>query len=228
MRQSVFPQASTDRLKSLCAAVSYQNVVTGDIATVPQTVWEYATRTLTSGGGGGGGASAADIYAHRDYGLGIEEGLVRLHVPIVSHPEVEFYVDGVRVPMAEGECWYLDLGLLHRVSNPGPNERIHLVVDCEVGAMLLDMLPAAADGESEVLELSRNAAQSSWAHFERFRECALEVPALLAGLRRHGDAEAFIEAVVQAGARSGFRFGPEDVRSAMQAGRRAWIERNLF
>lgn len=69
------------------------------------------------------------IKEHRDPELCFEQGEVRLHFPLHTHEEVEFVVDGERVRMQEGECWYINANLPHRVSNPGPGERIHLVVD---------------------------------------------------------------------------------------------------
>ena len=77
-------------------------------------------------------APGAAIRPHRDAELAFERGEARLHVPIVSHPDVEFVIDGERVPMAAGTCWYINANLTHHVRNPGPGERIHLVVDCTV------------------------------------------------------------------------------------------------
>ena len=42
-------------------------------------------------------------------GLEIEDSVVRLTIPIVSPPEVEFYLNHELVPMKPGECWYLRL-----------------------------------------------------------------------------------------------------------------------
>jgi hypothetical protein len=49
------------------------------------------------------------IKEHRDYDLGYDLGEARLHVPIVTDPEVAFHLRNRRVTMAEGETWYLDL-----------------------------------------------------------------------------------------------------------------------
>ena len=53
------------------------------------------------------------IREHRDYDLGYAEGQVRLHVPVITNTEVEFFLDAQRIEMHEGECWYLDLSLPH-------------------------------------------------------------------------------------------------------------------
>jgi quercetin dioxygenase-like cupin family protein len=70
------------------------------------------------------------IHEHRDFDLGERWGVVRVHIPVLTHPEIEFILDGERVVMNEGESWYLDLSLPHRVENNGATARIHLVIDC--------------------------------------------------------------------------------------------------
>ena len=54
---------------------------------------------------------------------------VRVHVPIVTFPEVEFLCGDASTRMAAGECWIFDTWRMHNVLNPTPNERIHLVAD---------------------------------------------------------------------------------------------------
>ena len=83
------------------------------------------------------------IKEHRDYELGFEDGEVRLHIPVITNPEVEFVLNQVRIVMNEGECWYLNVNLPHCVANRGPADRIHLVIDCVVNDWLHDQLLAA-------------------------------------------------------------------------------------
>jgi GNAT superfamily N-acetyltransferase len=84
------------------------------------------------------------VKEHRDYDLGFEDGEVRLHVPVITNPQVEFVLNQVRVVMNEGECWYLDVNKPHRVANHGNADRIHLVIDCEVNDWLRDLLLGTA------------------------------------------------------------------------------------
>lgn len=74
-------------------------------------------------------AVGADIKPHSDYCLGYEDGSFRLHIPIVTNSEVEFILDGTRLIMNEGECWYIDANFIHSVANRGTQDRIHLVID---------------------------------------------------------------------------------------------------
>ncbi len=54
---------------------------------------------------------------------------VRLHIPVVTRPEVRFSCGDEIVHMAAGEAWLFDNWRQHRVENPTPQERIHLVAD---------------------------------------------------------------------------------------------------
>lgn len=54
---------------------------------------------------------------------------VRLHVPVITYPEVRFTCGGTSVHMAAGEAWIFDNWRRHRVENPTPHERVHLVAD---------------------------------------------------------------------------------------------------
>lgn len=81
-----------------------------------------AVRLLNLGAG-------AEIKPHTDYCLGYEDGEFRLHIPIITNSNVEFILDGQRIIMNEGECWYLNTNFLHSVKNGGDTDRIHLVID---------------------------------------------------------------------------------------------------
>jgi hypothetical protein len=78
----------------------------------------------------------SQIHPHNDEGLGFDAGSVRLHVPLQSTPEVTFELDGTPVPMAPGECWYLDLRRPHAAANRSASRRVHLVIDCRVDEWL--------------------------------------------------------------------------------------------
>lgn len=78
------------------------------------------------------------ILEHRDHKLSFQDGVARIHVPIKTSPHVQFFLDGNEVKMGEGEAWYLNFNLKHKVSNDGPDERIHLVLDCIVNDWLAE------------------------------------------------------------------------------------------
>ena len=74
----------------------------------------------------------AIIKPHRDVELAFERGEARLHIAILTNPDVEFLVEDRRVVMEAGTCWYINANLTHRVANRGDTDRVHLVVDCRV------------------------------------------------------------------------------------------------
>lgn len=83
--------------------------------------------------------AGAIIKEHTDKELYFEKGEARLHFPVITNPFVEFYLDNDRLPMQEGECWYINANLPHRLANNGSNNRIHLVVDCIVNNWLREV-----------------------------------------------------------------------------------------
>jgi hypothetical protein len=87
--------------------------------------------------------SGAIIKEHRDHELAFEHGEARLHIPIFTNEQVEFWVQNQRIPMEVGDCWYINANLPHRVANHGPSDRIHLVIDCVVNDWLQQLFEQA-------------------------------------------------------------------------------------
>jgi hypothetical protein len=76
--------------------------------------------------------AGAVIKPHADHDLSFEDGEVRIHIPVITNPELEFFLEEDKLSMPAGTCWYLNLSLTHRVNNFGTNDRIHLVIDGKV------------------------------------------------------------------------------------------------
>lgn len=62
-------------------------------------------------------------------------------------------------------------------------------------------------------------------HFEQFRQLVLREPSLQQQLREPSSLPAFFDLTVQLGAERGYHFSAEDVQAALNASRRAWLER---
>ena len=90
------------------------------------------------------------ILRHSDPLHTIAKDLVRLHVPVVTNPQVRFTVNDVRVPLAVGETWHVDVRFPHEVANEGEADRVHLVMDLIPTPELARMLQ-----EAEVLAAGR-------------------------------------------------------------------------
>jgi hypothetical protein len=88
-------------------------------------------------------APGAVIKEHTDYMLGWEDGEVRVHVPVITSPKVEFMHVGERVEMEPGTAWYLNFSLPHSVANRSERDRIHLVIDCVVDEWLQELMREA-------------------------------------------------------------------------------------
>lgn len=73
---------------------------------------------------------ASTIHEHYDHDLGPPGRYLRLHIPLLSPPDVAFLLNGLRVPMQPGECWFRDLSRPRRVNNCSNLPRIHLVLNC--------------------------------------------------------------------------------------------------
>jgi hypothetical protein len=81
------------------------------------------------------------LHPHRDLSGTLELGKIRYHVPLETNPEVKFFVDKQRVPMTVGEMWALNTSYLHAVENQSQFDRVHLVVEVEVGKWSWSLLP---------------------------------------------------------------------------------------
>jgi quercetin dioxygenase-like cupin family protein len=83
------------------------------------------------------------IKEHADLDLSVEEGTARIHIPVVTNPGVEFYLNGSRVVMEAGSAWYLRLSDPHSVHNSGDSDRVHMVIDAVANDWLRTMLESA-------------------------------------------------------------------------------------
>ena len=147
------------------------------------------------------------IREHQDYDLGYEQGEVRIHVPVQTNPQVEFYLDNKRIIMNPGECWYLDLHRPHRVHNRGTTDRIHLVIDCILNDWLRDII---AQGKPY------DGKESS---FEEFRRQVLSDPSLSAQLATIPNMKELTAKVLELGTQLGYDFIASDLEAAVRIAR---------
>jgi hypothetical protein len=149
----------------------------------------------------------ARIREHRDYRIGLEFGEVRLHVPLVTGPQVEFILNGLPLAAAPGECWYVDVTQPHRLTNNGSIARLHLVLDCVLDPWLEEVL--------------REAARSP---FERMQALVDSNPAVAEALWKEIDRTAFVARTVELAAAHGIVLGPGEVESALAHGMVRWFD----
>lgn len=85
-------------------------------------------------------AAGGRIGKHRDRQYGWALPILRLHVPVITSPAVEFLLNNRRIDMRPGELWYLDTTRDHEVHNHGTIDRVHLVIDLVNTPSLRDQL----------------------------------------------------------------------------------------
>ena len=68
---------------------------------------------------------------------------VRIHIPVITNPDVLFYCGDTHVHMAAGETWIFDSWKKHRVENASDENRVHLVIDTAGSAKFWQLVGAA-------------------------------------------------------------------------------------
>ena len=116
--------------------------------------------------------AGAIIREHRDAELCFEKGEIRIHIPVATNNEVEFFLDKERLFLKEGECWYMNFNLPHNINNKSNQNRIHLVIDAVVNDWVKELFnssdnPVKKEIEEEIPQYD-DATKSFM--IERFRE----------------------------------------------------------
>lgn len=83
------------------------------------------------------------IKEHRDKGGAFEDGMTRLHIPILTSAQVMFRIEGEDIHFSAGDTWYLNASCLHGVENHSTEARVHLMIDCVSNAWLEDVFRSA-------------------------------------------------------------------------------------
>lgn len=126
--------------------------------------------------------AGAVIKEHRDIELNFEKGEIRLHIPVVTDEDVAFYLDGERINLKEGECWYMNFNLPHRITNNSKVDRIHLVIDAKVN----DWVKTIFEGDGIILKkeiedtINEPDAETKKLMITRFRQMNTETANKLA------------------------------------------------
>lgn len=118
---------------------------------------------------------------------------LRIHIPIVTDPNVVFYCGEEKVHMAAGESWTFDNWLMHSVENRSEISRIHLVIDTVGSAGLWKMIEGVDNSERQVGFL---AGSNPEVQFEGFRGLLAMPPAEL-----RADLEQLIEDIAEKNAK---------------------------
>jgi quercetin dioxygenase-like cupin family protein len=74
-------------------------------------------------------APGSVIKPHKDPGCAYHDGTFRIHIPVVTNPEVYFTIEEDKLQLLAGECWYMNFSATHSIVNQGTTSRVHLIMD---------------------------------------------------------------------------------------------------
>jgi hypothetical protein len=78
---------------------------------------------------------------------------VRIHVPVITFPEVVFHCHDKAIHMQAGEAWVFDNWKMHRVVNLSSGFRVHLVADTVGSSIFWAMIAQSLQQAPEALQL---------------------------------------------------------------------------
>ena len=117
------------------------------------------------------------IKDHFDFHTNFQFGLLRLHIPILTHPDVIFTIDGQRMNWKAGELWYGDFSRVHSVLNNSQIVRVHMVIDVQINDFVLGLFPAdfVERRRAEGISMTHESIPASEAELRRFI-CDFRIP----------------------------------------------------
>jgi hypothetical protein len=117
------------------------------------------------------------IKNHFDFHTSFQFGLLRLHIPVLTHPDVAFIIDGQRMNWNAGELWYGDFSRVHSVKNDSQIVRVHIVIDVQINDFVLGLFPEdfIARRRAEGISMTREPMPASEADLRRF-VCDFRIP----------------------------------------------------
>lgn len=101
---------------------------------------------------------------------------LRIHIPVVTNPDVAFTCDGGTIHMGAGECWILDSFYRHSVANRGSDMRVHFVLDTVGSSRLWDLIDAANEGAATEQLVEPGEATADELEFEQVNAPAIMSP----------------------------------------------------
>lgn len=113
---------------------------------------------------------------------------VRIHIPIITEPSVQFICGKKSVHMAAGEAWIFDNWKPHRVINSGKHQRIHLVADTVGTAAFWEMvqqLHLAGKRQITAQQIPWQPDTKLTLRLEKFNQPVVMSPAELSGAMRY-------------------------------------------
>ena len=118
---------------------------------------------------------------------------VRIHIPIITNPDVIFYCGDQNIHMQAGECWIFDSWRRHNVINSGDADRVHLVIDTAGSSRFWKMVremeqfgtdTTSSELRNHIVEKPFNADESVEIKTERYNVSPVMAPGELQAIAR--------------------------------------------
>lgn len=101
---------------------------------------------------------------------------LRIHIPVITSPQVSFTCAGETVHMYPGECWLLDSFYRHSVENCGSEDRVHLVLDTVGSARMWDLIDRGMSNDDDAAFVAPGSVAPAELQFEQINAPAIMSP----------------------------------------------------
>ncbi len=132
-------------------------------------------------------AAGCEVSSHVDFNYHWYSR-VRIHIPVITNPDVTFYCGDEQIHMRAGECWIFDSWRRHNVINRSGEDRVHLVIDTSGSSRFWRMVHAAEqqipEGLQEIAHLAFIPDQKVALRTERYNVAPVMSPGELDALVR--------------------------------------------
>lgn len=130
-------------------------------------------------------AAGAEVSPHIDFNYHWYTR-VRIHIPIVTNPQVIFHCGDQQRHMQAGECWIFDSWREHRVVNDSDQDRVHLVIDTSGSSRFWNLVNALQTDSTDSPLVSKKVPHlpgfQPELKTERFNNAPIMAPGELAAL----------------------------------------------
>ncbi len=129
-------------------------------------------------------AGGAEVSPHVDFNYHWYSRL-RVHVPIITNPDVIFHCGDDEVHMQAGECWIFDSWRWHKVVNSSSLDRTHLVIDLAGSSRFWKMVRGVLENPNMPLnEIAFDPNSRPALRLERFNTAPVMAPGELEAIAR--------------------------------------------
>jgi len=135
-------------------------------------------------------AGGNEVAAHVDFNYHWYSRL-RVHVPVITNPDVIFHCADQQVHMTAGDCWIFDSWRWHKVVNASDEDRVHLVIDLSGSSRFWKMV-------RETVATNESPVEPTFIGFDPDREVELRLERFnTAPVMAPGELEAITRGIIQ-------------------------------